>query len=468
MVKNSTSKKNEDKGLDPDREAIIQIIDQLQKLDEYANITDIIQHLNHPKFMQKGRFKVNAQKTFSLLRNRSHFIKGKKISNVKFSELLNLFKLNFASDLSKLENDVVEISSSFDDYYFYYYKSYSGNTHEGPIKFAIVGFKLDNLNEEWDTGRMYYLSDTAHVFKVFEVEIIKPKPDHKRTIYLCAKFEGNVNFFTLQNNDFKYKDRAIIPLTYSVTDSPDKYPSIGVGIFEKTNHKECLKKINEAKNSRGSNHFKGVNDEFINFLHHGKIVVKDKIEYKKEDFKKKQFNIFKNVKGIWSGVYLRSDFGPGVAKGGVCKFVLRISGHGKCEFYFDESKDSIIRGFVILPYGNPSIMKIFSDYLENEKTYKSNLILSTELPKSLNVYRGVVTGWSTRTDIYTSPVYMKKIVNDDSNTELEKALSEIKPKRILRADLSERDSEFIKVLKDVEDEFMATFNNCVDVPKENK
>lgn len=166
-------------------------------------------------------------------------VEGKSSDNlagIKYSEILAILKRKYDKYLGGSTANVDVIRHSHNNYYFYYYESFSEKTNDYRVKFAVIGFDKEEATNEWEKGNIYYLNDYLEIHKVFFLERVKI--ENSNILFFTAKLNDQVNFFTLKVMGKPIDLRGIIPLTYSVLETQYKFPCAGVAILEKTTLKK--------------------------------------------------------------------------------------------------------------------------------------------------------------------------------------------------------------------------------------
>jgi hypothetical protein len=456
-------------GINSDRKEIIEIIKQISTSSDnrYKSIPQILLKLSYPGLPTDSNSIDNSKQIISRLIHCEENNKyGDSIGKLEYSDLLKKFKEKFPDYPKKIVYNFNEISDKHDDYYIYYYESYSEMTEEYYIKFALMGFDKGKKTKEWEKGVLYYLNDDFAIHKQFMINRVMPPKTNNEVLFFSAKFEDQVNFFTLQINRRSIESRGIIPLTYSVLETQMRYPCAGKALLEKIPDNKYIPRIEDIKK-------RGISEEIINSLYQRKFVLDEKIVYNKAtEFTTSQMSSLDEVKGIWSGVHLRTDFEETYSipeKGGICKFILKIDGSGECQMFWGKDKSGFKKysGFVEFPFNSSTFMKVYLEFLKKEKTYKLYIFLSLGAKSGTEYsYKGVISGWMNDSKkIYTSPVYIKQIYELDVNTpSIEEVLRQEAPKRIsktLISEIAKIDSAYITALKIIEGEHMAMFSNCM-------
>jgi hypothetical protein len=453
-------------GVNKDRLEIIDIIRQLYADDPRKSIPEILIKLSFDKLPIDAN---SIGKSKTIVNRILHFDannrEGDNISGIRFSDLLQKFKEKFPGYPRAKANIADEISSSHTDVYIYYYESYSEIKEEYFIKFALIGFDLNDTTREWDSGTIYYLNADYGVSRKFMLSRIVPQEINRKSLFFCAHHQDQINFFTLLVNNKPRESRGVIPLTYSVIETQNRVPCAGKGILEKI-EKNIPERIDEIVKA-------GISAPIINALYQRKIILHDVVYKKPSEFTTGQIESLKNLEGIWTGVHFRTDFDEAYStpeKGGICKFILSIQGSGECKMFWGKEKNELrsYSGFIECPFNAISFLKIYLEFLKKEETYKLYLFLSLG-SKSANEfsYKGVISGWMNNDKrIYTSPIYMAKVDEGMSKgkKDIEMILKEFPPKRIsktLKEEISKIDPMYIEALKKIENEHLATFSNCM-------
>jgi hypothetical protein len=453
-------------GVNRDRLEIIDIIRQLYADDSSKSIPEILIRLAFDKLPTDDK-SIGKSKTIvnRILQFDVHNRKGDSISGIRVTDLLLKFKEKFPGYPKANANITDDISSTHSDVYIYYYESYSEIKEEFFIKFALVGFDLNNATQEWDSGDIYYLSEDYRVNKKFILSRVIPQEINRKALFFYAQYQDQINFFTLLVNNKPRESRGIIPLTYSVIETQNRVPCAGKGLLEKI-EKNIPERINEIIKA-------GISNPIINALYQRKIILNDVVYKKLNDFTTHQMESLKNLEGIWSGIHFRTDFDEAYSipeKGGICKFILSIQGSGECKLVWGKEKNELksYSGFIECPFNAISFLKIYLEFLKKEETYKLYLFLSlgSKSEKGFS-YKGVISGWMNNNKrIFTSPIYMVKV--DEGKTKVKKdiemVLEEFPPKRISKTHKDEIDNidpMYIEALKKIESEHLATFSNCM-------
>lgn len=450
--------------INADRKEIVDILNRLYP-QHFNSIPAILQNLNYQKLPFYNKTALSKSKAII---TKIRYCKEKNllrdhIGDIMYSELLENLRERFKKYLADKIFDVSKINKKHSDYYTYYYESYSEENDDYIIKYGIFGFDKDSKKNEWKGGKIYYLNDNEDgIGKVFDLVRIEPPIINTNSLFFSASYEEQINFFTLLIKTKAINSRGIIPLTYSVLETQNRFPCAGTAILEKIENNGYINKIQDLRDEK-----KGISDIIINSLFHHKFVVKDIVYKTLDEFKGDHVKNLNKVKGIWSGVHLRTDFGDDDSddKGGICKFILNIKGSGECDFIWDKSAEETHKktGFVEFPFGDAGFMKIYLEFLKKEKTYKLMLFLSS----SANVvskpeFKGIISGWMRdERKIYSSAVYIKKIGKSD---DINKILDQETPSRIPKQAVQEIrkiGEEYIRGLQKAETKHLAVFSNCM-------
>lgn len=451
----------------------IKFIEALRKVycgdNKFRSIEAILTHLRFDKRTPAGR-KFDKLLVRSILDTKRNSIKD-NISGFKFKDLCESFHERFAGWLTKTDfRGDIEIEKHH-YFYVYYYDSFSAETKQYDVKFGLIGFNCDSNENEWESGRIYYFNASNKITKKFELHRIRPEDTNTNVLFFSAKFCKQVNFFTIKINEKPIDARGILPITYSVTETQNKLPSAGKGILEKIANNNYEKRVTELINDEI-----GIDNRFMNALYHQKFVYEEFVYNSLANFKPMQTSILENLKGMWTGVYLRTDFSQKDSdlprdKGGVCKFLLHLKGSGKCKMYWsqDINDDPPYEGFVEFPFNAKSLMKLSLEFMPDEKTYRMYIFLSAgSTPGDKPSYSGVMSGWIKNSNkIYTSPIYMKRIASVTDNESLESIkefLEQVGPTRIPKTAVDAIctiGDDLRAVLKKAENEYMSMYNNCM-------
>jgi hypothetical protein len=402
------------------------------------------------------------------------------ISGIKFTELLDAFNSKFSDILITKEREPDITIPQHSHYYIYYYQSYSETEKQFRVKFAVIGFDVEKKDKEensktekskeWESGVVYYFNEDKKIHKEFNLKRIKPEEANTNTLFFYGERMNQINFYTIKTNERELNLRGILPITYSVLETQHKLPCAGKGILEAIPEGNYKKRVGDLINEN-----KGIDSTIINALFSSKLILNENVFDKPTEFKTRQSKVLSAVTGVWSGVYLRNDFSekPNPSsenKGGICKFVLHIKSSGECQLYWNHDNDGnhSYSGFVELPFADRSLMKISLEYLEEEETYRKYMFLSATTSPDEKAYTGILSGWMNNGNkIYTSPVYMRRIVASKiktSNTMIDELLKQEVPIRIPKtntAEIATIDEEYIEILRGVENEFFSTFVNSM-------
>lgn len=161
------------------------------------------------------------------------------------------------------------------DFYIYYYESYIVETKKYQMKFALIGFNLDNQKKEWNGGIVYYLNENFIIHKPFELQV--EENENKKILFCRATFEDQINFYTIKTNGKRIQDREILPLTYSVLETQSGHPCAGPAFLERIYANKCTEKIEEIIRN-------GIRKEFIYALYRRKTVLEDFVFTNSKDF----------------------------------------------------------------------------------------------------------------------------------------------------------------------------------------
>jgi hypothetical protein len=400
--------------------------------------------------------------------NANELLDGEKLLNIAGKN--KPYRINDLNEQSTIDAftsffNPKNIQINHSDYYIYYYISFNIIDKTYRFRYALLGLDFDET-DEWFSGNIYYFSLETKISRIFKIDRIITGEMYPKFLYFTGKSGNQVNFYTVKVNNKPRDQRAILPLTYSVIETQSDLPSAGKAILERIDDKNFKQKLLDLYKKVE------VKDSFINVLFMKKLMCEEYVGVTHSEFTNKQVEILKLIKGLWQGVYLRTDYGTG-KKGGLVKFALYIKGSGECELHYAPVSNNkhCYTGFVVFPFDDKSIMKISLEYLHKEDTYRIYALLKADaIENTIPTYQGVITAWANVSHtIYSSTIYMEHVSDLDikklTQIDINEKINSIDPKRrskVSNDTLSESEKRLISILRELETINSATFKNSWD------